>query len=155
LGDWRVCVLTPWGSRVHAPWGLAIEARLAERFGPGAQVMWTDDGIVLRLPEAVETIPLETLFFEPDEIGEAIVEVVPGTALFASVFREAAARALLLPDPAGGHPRVPARSLRRAGAAGAHGGRPLAPRSGRGRRHRARVAVRAVAVVQVARGVDV
>jgi ATP-dependent Lhr-like helicase len=97
LGDWRVCVLTPWGSRVHAPWGLAIEARLNERFGPGAQVMWTDDGIVLRLPEAVETIPLETLFFDPDEIAEAVVDVVPGTALFASVFREAAARALLLP----------------------------------------------------------
>ncbi|MDP9184045.1 MAG: DEAD/DEAH box helicase, partial [Actinomycetota bacterium] len=97
LGDWRVCVLTPWGSRVHAPWGLAIEARLNDRFGPGAQVMWTDDGIVLRLPEAVEAIEMETLFFDPDEIAEAVVDVLPGTALFASVFREAAARALLLP----------------------------------------------------------
>src|SRR4051812_6268356 len=97
LGDWRICVLTPWGSRVHAPWGLAIEARLTERFGPGAQVMWTDDGIVLRLPEAVETIPVEMLLFEPDEIADAVIEVLPGTPLFASVFREAAARALLLP----------------------------------------------------------
>ncbi len=97
LGDWRVCVLTPWGSRVHAPWGLALDARLRDRFGPGAQVMWTDDGIVLRLPEAVEAIEADALFFEPDEIEEAVVEVLPGTTLFASVFREAAARALLLP----------------------------------------------------------
>ena len=97
LGDWRVCLLTPLGSRVHAPWGLAIEARMVERFGNGSQVMWTDDGIVLRLPEAVESVPVETFFFEPDEIAEAVVEVLPGTPLFASVFREAAARALLLP----------------------------------------------------------
>jgi ATP-dependent Lhr-like helicase len=97
LGDWRVCVLTPFGSRVHAPWGLAIEARLVERFGNGAQVLWTDDGIVLRLPEAVESLPDETFFFQPDEIADAVVEVLPSTPLFASVFREAAARALLLP----------------------------------------------------------
>jgi ATP-dependent Lhr-like helicase len=97
LGDWRVCLLTPWGARVHAPWGLAIEARLVERFGNGAQVLWTDDGIVLRLPEAVESVPVETFFFEPDEIADAVVEILPGTPLFASVFRESAARALLLP----------------------------------------------------------
>jgi ATP-dependent Lhr-like helicase len=97
LGDWRICILTPWGSRVHAPWGLAIEARLTERFGPGAQVMWTDDGIVLRLPEAVETVPMEMLLFDPDEIADAVIDVLPGTPLFAAVFREAAARALLLP----------------------------------------------------------
>ena len=97
LGDWRVCILTPLGARVHAPWALAIDARLTERFGPGAQVLWSDDGIVLRLPEAVETIPTEDLLFDPDEIEEAVVAVLPGTALFSSVFREAAARALLLP----------------------------------------------------------
>jgi ATP-dependent Lhr-like helicase len=97
LGDWRVCLLTPFGSRVHAPWGLAIEARLVERFGNGAQVLWTDDGIVLRLPEAVESLPVETFFFEPHEIADAVVDVLPSTPLFASVFREAAARALLLP----------------------------------------------------------
>ena len=82
---------------MHAPWALAIEARLQERLGSGAQVLWSDDGIVLRLPEAVERIPIEDLVFEPDEIEEAVVGVLPGTALFATVFREAAARALLLP----------------------------------------------------------
>ena len=82
---------------MHAPWGLAIEARLAERVGPGAQVLWSDDGIVIRLPEADDRIPLDDLLFEPEEIEEEVVRRLPGTALFASAFREASARALLLP----------------------------------------------------------
>ena len=97
LGDWRLCILSPFGQRVHAPWGLAIEARLAERVGPGAQVLWSDDGIVIRLPEAEDRIPLDDLLFDPDEVEEEVVRVLPGTALFASAFREASARALLLP----------------------------------------------------------
>jgi ATP-dependent Lhr-like helicase len=97
LGDWRVCVLSPFGQRVHAPWGLAIEARLAERLGPGAQVLWSDDGIVVRLPEAEDRIPLDDLLFDPEEIEEDVVRLLPATALFASAFREASARALLLP----------------------------------------------------------
>ena len=97
LGDWRVCILSPFGQRVHAPWGLAIEQRLLDRFGPGAQVLWGDDGIVVRLPEAVDRIPVEDLVFDPDEIEDAVVAALPGTAMFASVFREASARALLLP----------------------------------------------------------
>src|SRR5919197_653196 len=28
IGDWRVCILTPFGGRVHAPWALALSARL-------------------------------------------------------------------------------------------------------------------------------
>jgi ATP-dependent Lhr-like helicase len=97
IGDWRVCVLSPFGSRVHAPWALAIEARLAERIGPGAQVLWSDDGIVIRLPEAEDRIPLDDLVFPPDDVERAVVDALPETALFASVFREASARALLLP----------------------------------------------------------
>ncbi len=97
IGDWRVCILSPFGSRVHTPWALAIEARLADRFGPGAQVLWSDDGIVIRLPEAIDRIPVEDLLFDPDEVEAEVVRVLPSTALFASVFREASARALLLP----------------------------------------------------------
>ena len=97
IGDWRMCVLSPFGSRVHAPWAMAIEGRMLERFGPGAQVLWSDDGIVVRLPEAVDRIPAEDLLFDPDGIEQAVVEALPQTAMFASVFREAAARALLLP----------------------------------------------------------
>ena len=97
LGDWRVCILSPLGARVLTPWALAIEARLQDRLGPGTQVLWSDDGIVLRLPEAVDTIPIEDLVFTPQEIEEAVVAALPSTALFASIFREASARALLLP----------------------------------------------------------
>ncbi|HEX5936606.1 MAG TPA: DEAD/DEAH box helicase [Actinomycetota bacterium] len=97
IGDWRMCVLSPFGSRVHTPWAMAIEGRMLERFGPGAQVLWSDDGIVVRLPEAVDRIPVEDLLFDPDDVERAVVDALPQTAMFASVFREAAARALLLP----------------------------------------------------------
>jgi ATP-dependent Lhr-like helicase len=97
LGDWRVCILSPFGAKVHAPWAMAVEARLAERLGMDVQVLWSDDGIVLRLPEAEERIPLEDLAFDPDEIEDLVVRQLPATALFSSVFRESAARALLLP----------------------------------------------------------
>jgi len=124
LGDWRLCILSPFGSRVHAPWGLAIEARIQERLGSGAQVLWSDDGIVLRLPESVEAIPVEDLVFEPEEIEETVVQVLPSTAMFATVFREVAARALLLPRRLPGQ-RTPLwqqrqRSADLLGAAGRH-----------------------------------
>ena len=97
IGDWRVCVLTPFGARVHAPWGLALQARLGRQWGVDVDMMWGDDGIALRLPEAVDELPLEEVLFDPDEIAELVVEHLPGTAVFSSRFRECAARALLLP----------------------------------------------------------
>ena len=97
IGDWRVCVLTPFGARVHAPWGLALQARLSEQQGVDVDLMWGDDGIVMRLPEAVDDLPLEEVLFDPDEIADLVVERLPGTAVFSSRFRECAARALLLP----------------------------------------------------------
>ena len=96
IGDWRICILTPFGSRVHAPWALALEERLTRADMP-VQVLWSDDGIILRLPEAIEDIPLDLLLFEPDEVEELVVERLPSTSLFSSRFRENAARSLLLP----------------------------------------------------------
>ena len=96
IGDWRVCILTPFGARVHAPWALAIEEKLA-RLDLPVQVLWSDDGIICRLPESLEEIPLDVLLVDPDEIDELVVTRVPSTSLFASRFRENAARALLLP----------------------------------------------------------
>ncbi|MDQ1379505.1 MAG: ATP-dependent helicase Lhr and Lhr-like helicase, partial [Actinomycetota bacterium] len=96
IGDWRVCILTPFGSRVHAPWALAIEERLARADLP-VQVLWSDDGIILRLPESLDDVATELLLPEPDEIDELLVAGLPNTSLFASKFRENAARALLLP----------------------------------------------------------
>jgi ATP-dependent Lhr-like helicase len=97
IGDWRVCILTPFGARVHAPWAMAIEERLAERLDLEVDIIWSDDGIVLRLPEAVDEIPLDELVIDPAEIEDLVVRRLPATALFAARFREASARALLLP----------------------------------------------------------
>lgn len=119
LGDWRVVIHSPFGAQVHAPWALALGARLAERYGMDAQVMHADDGIVLRLPDAdlmgldlldQEPAPTDGTFdseqapvgaadavFDKGEISQIVTEQVGGSALFASRFRECAARALLLP----------------------------------------------------------
>ncbi|MCB5181710.1 ATP-dependent helicase [Streptomyces antimicrobicus] len=120
LGDWRVVVHSPFGAQVHAPWALALGARLAERYGMDAQVMHADDGIVLRLPDAdlmgldlldhdpsglpafefdSEQAPLGAadVTFDKGEVDRIVTEQVGGSALFASRFRECAARALLLP----------------------------------------------------------
>ncbi len=97
LGDWRLCVHSPFGARVHAPWAQAIERRVRERLGLEVQTMVDDDGIVVRLPEADEAPPSDSVLFEPEEIEELVTDAVGGSALFASRFRENAARALLLP----------------------------------------------------------
>ncbi len=101
LGDWRIVILSPFGGRVHAPWSVALESRLAERLGAEVRTIWSDDGIAIRLPEGeIEADPaaIEALLFpEPDEIEDLVVGGVASSALFASRFRENAARALLLP----------------------------------------------------------
>ncbi len=96
IGDWRVCILTPFGARVHAPWALVIEERLA-RADLAVQVLWSDDGIIFRLPESLDDIAAESAPPDPDEVDELVVAGLPNTSLFASRFRENAARALLLP----------------------------------------------------------
>ncbi len=99
LGDWRLVVLTPFGGRVHAPWTMALEARLQERLGLEVQTIWSDDGIAIRLPEGEGSLDgVEALLFpEPEEIEDLVVGRVGQSSLFASRFRENAARALLLP----------------------------------------------------------
>ncbi|MGW0732536.1 ATP-dependent helicase [Streptomyces sp. NPDC002851] len=122
LGDWRVVVHSPFGAQVHAPWALALGARLTERFGMDAQVMHADDGLVLRLPDAdlmgldlLDQDPAHTghagteydaeqapvgaadVVFDQGEVDRVVTDQVGGSALFASRFRECAARALLLP----------------------------------------------------------
>ena len=97
LGDWRVCVLTTLGGKVHAPWGLAVAARLRERTGIEVQSIHTDDGFALRFPDAERPPDLEDVLLDPDEVTELVTAQLHGSALFASRFRENAARALLLP----------------------------------------------------------
>jgi ATP-dependent helicase Lhr and Lhr-like helicase len=116
LGDWRVCILTPFGARIHAPWGMAVQERLSERTGLDVEVLWSDDGIVLRLPDSDDgVLPADDLVFDPEEIEALVVRQLPGTGLFGSVFREAAARALLLPRRMPGR-RTPLWQQRQRGA---------------------------------------
>ncbi|HZO50067.1 MAG TPA: hypothetical protein VFB26_07975, partial [Gaiellaceae bacterium] len=97
IGDWRVCVLTPFGGRVHAPWAMALAARLRDALGLEAQSIWSDDGIALHLPDADVPPPLRDLALGPGEIEDLVVQELGQTALFGARFRENAARALLIP----------------------------------------------------------
>ncbi|GAA4660852.1 DNA glycosylase AlkZ-like family protein [Arthrobacter cryoconiti] len=98
LGDWRVVLHSPFGMPVHAPWALAVAARLHEKYGMDGSAMASDDGIVLRVPMMDDEPPGADLFlFESEELDGIVTAEVGGSALFASRFRECAARALLLP----------------------------------------------------------
>jgi ATP-dependent Lhr-like helicase len=97
LGDWRLAVLSPFGARVHAPWAMAIEARMQARYDVEIQTVWSDDGIILRLPEADEAPGIDAVIIDPGEVEDLVVGATGSSALFAARFRENAARALLLP----------------------------------------------------------
>lgn len=97
LGDWRVAILSPFGARVHAPWALGLESKIRDRLGLEVQAIWSNDGIVVRLPEADDLPPVESVILDPDEVDELVVSHVGNSAVFAARFRENAARALLLP----------------------------------------------------------
>src|SRR5450432_2104774 len=97
LGDRRVCVLTPFGSRVHAPWCMAVTAKLRAERGLEFESMWSDDGFVLRLPDSDASLEIEDFILSPAELKELVLRQLGSTSLFAAKFREAASRALLLP----------------------------------------------------------
>ncbi len=97
VGDWRVCILTPFGSRIHAPWAMALERRIGRRYGFEVQTLWTDDGLALRFADTDELPAGREFLLDPDEVEDLVVEQVASSPMFASRFRENAARALLLP----------------------------------------------------------
>ncbi|MDR2996924.1 MAG: ATP-dependent helicase, partial [Microbacterium sp.] len=98
VGDWRIILHSPYGMKVHAPWALAISARVRERLGVDGSAVASDDGIIVRVPDADAEPPGAELFvFDPDELEQIVTAEVGGSALFASRFRECAARALLMP----------------------------------------------------------
>ncbi len=107
LGDWRIAIHSPFGAQIHAPWALAVAARMRERFGVDVQALHGDDGIICRLPDlefdeeqsgaTLGADLLDLVRLDPAEVHDLIVREIGGSALFAARFRECAARALLLP----------------------------------------------------------
>ena len=97
IGDWRLCVLSPFGGRVHAAWALALSARIRDEFGLESDAIWSDDGIIVHLPDADDPPRAELVLVEPDELEDLVVRELGSSALFGARFRENAARALLIP----------------------------------------------------------
>jgi ATP-dependent helicase Lhr and Lhr-like helicase len=97
IGDWRMCILTPFGARIHAPWSMAIGVRMRDSLGLEVQSLWSDDGIAIHLPDADAPPPTEELLIDPAEIEDLVMSELASTALFGSRFRENAGRALLIP----------------------------------------------------------
>ena len=97
LGDWRVCVLSPRGGRIHAPWAMAAAAVIREQTGVDVETLWADDGFVVRFPDVDQPPDPQLLFPDPGDVQSLVVRQLGGTALFAAKFRENAARSLLLP----------------------------------------------------------
>ena len=97
LGDWRVCVLSPRGGRVHAPWAMAATAKIREETGADVETLWGDDGFVVRFPDVDQPPDPRLVLPDPDDVQALVVGQLGATALFAAKFRENAARSLLLP----------------------------------------------------------
>jgi len=97
LGDWRVCVLTPFGGRIHAPWAMAVTAKVRAELAIDVETMWSDDGFIVRFPETDIPPRAELVIPDVDEVEQLVIRQLGSSSLFAAKFREAAARALLLP----------------------------------------------------------
>ena len=97
IGDWRLCVLSPYGGRVHAAWALALSAKIRDELELESDAIYSDDGIIVHLPDAEEPPGVELVLIEPDELEDRIVAELSGSALFGARFRENAGRALLIP----------------------------------------------------------
>ena len=97
MGDWRVCVLTPFGGRIHAPWAMAASAKIRNELAIDVETMWSDDGFIIRFPETDLPPRTELVLPDVDEVEQLVLRQLGSSSLFAAKFREAAARALLLP----------------------------------------------------------
>ncbi|HEY0277524.1 MAG TPA: DEAD/DEAH box helicase, partial [Solirubrobacterales bacterium] len=97
IGDWRLCILSPYGGRVHAAWGLALAGKIRNERDLEADAIWSDDGIVIHLPDADEPPPADLVLVDPQELEDLIVGELSGSALFGARFRENASRSLLIP----------------------------------------------------------
>ena len=124
IGDWRLCVLSPYGGRVHAAWALALSARIRDGYGLEADAIWSDDGIIVHLPDADDPPGAELVLVDPEEAEDLVVAELGASALFGARFRENAARSLLIPRAYPGPPHA-ALAAAPQGAVAARGGAAL------------------------------
>ena len=115
IGDWRVCILSPYGTAVHAPWAMAVQAQLMTRRSIEVDTMWSDDGIVFRIADGEHELPDSAFFPEADTVEEILLQRLSETPFFGARFRENAGRSLLLPKRKPGK-RSPLWALRRRAA---------------------------------------
>ena len=120
IGDWRVCILSPFGTPVHAPWAMAIERRLMDAFDLPVETMWGDDGIVIRLPEAADELPLDALLIDPDDIDELVVSTLAADRLVLGPLQgvRRSSAAVAAPPARSAHPAVAATPACRRSAGG-------------------------------------
>jgi ATP-dependent Lhr-like helicase len=97
IGDWRLCILSPFGGRIHSAWSLALSAKIRDEYGLESDAIWSDDGIIVHLPDADEPPGADLVLIDPDELEDLVVGELGGSALFGARFRENAARSLLIP----------------------------------------------------------
>ncbi|MDQ3768709.1 MAG: DEAD/DEAH box helicase, partial [Actinomycetota bacterium] len=97
IGDWRLCILSPFGGRVHAAWSLALSARIRDEHGLESDAIYSDDGIIVHLPDADQPPDADLVLIEPDELEDLVVGELGSSALFGARFRENAGRSLLIP----------------------------------------------------------
>src|SRR3954451_10910513 len=97
IGDWRLCVLSPYGGRGHAAWALALSAKIRDEVGLESDAIWSDDGIIVHLPDADEPPGADLVMLDPEDMEDRVVAELGSSALFGARFRENAGRALLIP----------------------------------------------------------
>ena len=82
---------------MHAAWSLALSARIRDQAGLESDAIYSDDGIIVHLPDAEEPPGADLIMLEPDEIEDLVVAELGSSALFGARFRENAGRSLLIP----------------------------------------------------------
>src|SRR5262249_51151655 len=73
LGDHRICVLSPLGARVHAPWCTAVQGLFRDELDQEIEGLWSDDGMVFRLPGGGDPPETERFLPPPAALEDAVV----------------------------------------------------------------------------------
>jgi len=97
LGDHLLLVHACLGNRLNAPLAMALRRQLRQRLGIDPQVISDDNGILFRVPAGEAQPPMDLLsLVRPDALQELVSAELSGTAMYGTLFRQNAARFLVL-----------------------------------------------------------